>query len=1154
MFLGQHAPPAVTRLKSVSFGRILPLNFMNHWFFTPLSLFTALGCVALAGDERQVEVAKQGGFVPKIQPASEEAANAIKQFKVADGLKADLWAAEPLLANPVAFATDEKGRWYVAETFRLHAGVSDIRAHMNWLEDELASNSLDSFLAILKNDPKVEFEKNALNSERVQMVWDSKGTGMADSSKIFAEGFNDPLSGIAAGVLARKGNVYLTCIPDLWLLQDNRRSGSADTRTSLAKGFGIRTAFLGHDLHGLRIGPDGRLYFTVGDRGANATGIDGSRAVNPETGAVYRCNLDGSGLEIFALGLRNPQELAFDQFGNLFTGDNNSDAGDPARWVYVQQNSDSGWRIGWQFLTKPEARGPWLSERLCYPSFPGQAAYHLPPVAILGNGPSGLTYHPGTGLNPAWKDRFFLANFSGSPSNSGILSVAVSPKGAGFEMSAVEKPIWNILATDVEFGVDGALYVADWVNGWGMNGKGRIYRIHTPESDSDSFLQETKKLIHDGMEATSTQQVALLLAHPDMRVRQEAQFALAARSSASALTQVASRDASLLARLHAIWGLGQIARAQKKDGGALLPLLKDPEAEVRAQTAKTLGDIKGAKAAPALVPLLKDPSPRVRAFAAIALGNLKSREATPALLDALRENDNADPVLRHALCSALAGCNDPVTLMAATSDPSSAVRLGAVVALRRLKHSGLTKFLRDRDPLVLAEAARAIHDECIDDAVPELAALLPTAASLLALPAGTKEAPGPRDAILRRVINAAFRAGNPSNATALAQFTTLQEAPDTSRLQAMQALAHWSAPPRLDRVTGLFRPLPQRDLSPSITALKPHLSSLFSETSAKAPNALRIEALQLLQKHGDLLATPLINLASLVTNASEDTAVRVEALRTLAALKDPKLAEIVGFAATDKSEELRKAATKLRIDLHLPGGGIDALARLLEIGTVGEKQSVLKELGTLSEPGAATIMEHQLDLLLAGTLPGALQLELVESAAKRAEPALKTRLNRFQNSVTALTASDSLAPHRLALAGGDASEGRRIFMEKAEASCIRCHKVEKDGAEVGPNLTGIGKRQTREYLLESIMEPNAKIAQGFDTVIITLNDGSIHAGILKTETPDQIILMPPTGVPETLAKNLIKSRESGPSGMPPLGAVLSKREVRDLVEYLSSLK
>jgi quinoprotein glucose dehydrogenase len=89
-----------------------------------------LGTAAIAGDERQVEVAKQGGFVPKIQAASEEGLNAIKQFKLEEGLSIDLWAAEPLLANPVAIATDEKGRWFVAETFRLHAGVSDILAHI----------------------------------------------------------------------------------------------------------------------------------------------------------------------------------------------------------------------------------------------------------------------------------------------------------------------------------------------------------------------------------------------------------------------------------------------------------------------------------------------------------------------------------------------------------------------------------------------------------------------------------------------------------------------------------------------------------------------------------------------------------------------------------------------------------------------------------------------------------------------------------------------------------------------------------------------------------------------------------------------------------------------------------------------------------------
>jgi quinoprotein glucose dehydrogenase len=127
-------------------------------------------------------------------------------------------------------------------------------------------------------------------------------------------------------------------------------------------------------------------------------------------------------------------------------------------------------------------------------------------------------------------------------------------------------------------------------------------------------------------------------------------------------------------------------------------------------------------------------------------------------------------------------------------------------------------------------------------------------------------------------------------------------------------------------------------------------------------------------------------------------------------------------------------------------------------------------------------------------------------------------------------------------------------MEKPEASCIRCHKVNNDGAEVGPNLTGIGKRQNREYLLESIVDPNAKIAAGFETVIVTLMDGSVHAGIFKGESEAELTLMQPTGTLEKVQKALIKSRERGPSGMPPLAAILSKKDLRDLVEYLSGLK
>ncbi|NBV85984.1 MAG: hypothetical protein EBS01_06920 [Verrucomicrobia bacterium] len=834
-----------------------------------LPLFLATGSLARGGDGHQVEVAKKSLEVMKIAPASDEAQNAIQQFKLADGLSVSLWAAEPMLANPVGFTTDNQGRWYVAETFRLHAGVSDIRAHMDWLEAELASTGADSWLAILKGDPKfgAELPKTNPISERLQMLSDSTGSGKADKSTVFAEGLDGPLSGIAASVLERKGNVYLTNIPELIQFKDTRGTGTADQRKTLASGFGVRTAFLGHDLHGLRFGPDGRLYFTIGDRGANATAWDGSKVRNLETGAVYRCNQDGSQLEIFATGLRNPQDLAFDQYGNLFTGDNNSDAGDPARLVYVLQGGDSGWRIGWQFLTQPP-RGPWLTERFCYPAFDGQAAHHVPPVAVLGNGPSGLTYNPGTGLSEAWKGHFFLADFRGSPANSGIHSFTVIPNGAGYEMSATGKPLWSILATDVEFGVDGGLYVLDWVNGWGMPGKGRIYKVTDSKAAADPLVAQTKALLAEGMAKRSIAELTDLLGHADMRVRQEAQFELVDRVEASALRKSTTKKDSLPARLHGIWGLGQLARNNSQFVKDLVPLLTDADPEVRAQAAKTLGDLKEASAANSFIALLKDESPRVRCFAAIALSRIGYSPATEALLAALRENPRTDAVLRYATVSGLAACASPETLAQAAQDPSNAVRIGAVNALRRLKDPRVSAFLKDSDPLVLAEAARAIYDESIEKALPELANLLSSAPALLGLPQGTKELPGQRDAVLRRLIHANFRVGLASNAKALAEFACLEAAPESLRVEALTRLGEWPQPSNLDKLMGLYRPLPPRDITPVTTDAAPSILSLVHS----APKTVRLAALSLVTKFG-FRASPL-NLLGVVKDVQTESGSR----------------------------------------------------------------------------------------------------------------------------------------------------------------------------------------------------------------------------------------------------------------------------------------
>ena len=1129
---------------------------MGH--FMSSILFRSVLAVALALSFSQSSPAAQvgkAGTGPKVSGPSDEGESAIKRFQVAPGLKVDLWAAEPLLANPVAITVDEKGRWYVAETFRHSDGVPDIRGHMHWLEQELAAKTVADRLAILKGDAKLDFAKLSQETDRVRMVWDSTGSGRADKATVFADGFNDPLQGIGAGLLARKGSVYFTCIPDLWLLRDTKDTGVADVKKSLSTGYGVRTAFIGHDLHGLRIGMDGKLYFTIGDRGASATAVDGSKIATPEMGAAFRCNLDGSELEVFSSGLRNPQELAFDKFGNLWTADNNSDAGDPARWVYLVEGADNGWRVGWQFINQPNARGPWLSERLCYPHFEGQAAYINPPVAILGNGPSGITADTGTGLPAQYRDHFFVANFSGGPGNSGIFSVSVTSKGAGFEMNKPEHLIWNILATDVEIGVDGGAYVSDWVNGWPKPGKGRIYRIHDPAVSASALVRETQKLIADGMDARPVAELAKLLAHADMRVRREAQFALVEKSSEgrAALTAAAKANTNQLARLHGIWGLGQIASATRRSASSadaetvttLIALLGDNDAEVRAQAAKVLGDARAAAAFDGLVKLLADSSARTRSLAAIALGKLSRKEATPALFQVLREANDKDPALRQAAVIGLAGSGDVAALTAASSDASRAARLGAVVALRRLKNPAVAKFLADADPLVIAEAARAINDETIDAAIPELAALAAKTTQLLGFSEGSKEKPGPRDAILRRVLNANLRAGTPTAAAALAAFAATEQAPEARRLEALQHLADWAEPAKLDRVSGLYRPLAARDAAVAAQAARPVIAELAKSTSP----AIRTAAIKVATRLN--LEVAGLDLLAIVSNPQAGSETRVEALKAMSTRNDARLAQAVQLALKDKSENLRKEATRLQASLK-PGNATVQLRSVLERGSLGEKQNALTTLAGVAGADADAILSEHLDRLLAGKLAPELELEVLEASAKRTAPALKEKLARYES---ARPKKPAIAGFRECLTGGNAAEGRKIFIERVEASCVRCHKVGDDGGEVGPVLDGIGAKQTRQYLLESIVDPNAVIAPGFDSVLVVLKDGRSFAGVLKSESPTELVINSPEDGIIKVVKANIQKREKGMSAMlAELANVLSKRDLRDLVEFLSCLK
>ncbi len=1091
---------------------------------------------------------------------------ALKKFTVAPGLQVEVWAAEPLLANPVALAFDGKGRAFVAETYRRRTTVPDIRKNEPWRIENLALRTVEERIAFFKakrpESPKLPPTKDLadlngdgqfdwrdweVESERIKLVVDSNGDGQADQASVFADDFKTLATGIGAGVAVGGGAVFYTCIPDVWRL-DGEKDGAASTRTKLSTGYGVHLAYSGHDMHGPKIGPDGRLYWTIADCGAHLTTKEGKVLANPDSGAVFRCELDGSGLEIFATGLRNPQSLAFNDVGDLFTGDNNADGGDKARWTHLVEGADYGWSIGWQFLPK---LGAWNSEGLWQLDVGTKHLALLPPVGHIGHGPGGIAHYPGTGLPDSYRDHFFYADFPG-----GVRAFALRPRGASYTVENPDdvlldnrqkemtgKLLWGLFPSDVAFGSDGGLYVLDWVEGWEKTGKGRIFRVHDPVVSEGLPVLETKRLLAEDLSQRSEAELAKLLGHVDQRVRVAAQFALVGKpGGASALSGVATAAGAWLPRLHAIWGLAQLARKQPAKAGALLDpllaLLPDADSEVRAQAAKALAGSKDHLVGPALVQALKDRDPRVQFFAAEALAqapreNSLAELALPEIYALLARNADADPYVRHAAVRALAHFADAEMLGQRARDLALPIRTGVLLALRRLASPEIARFLADAEPQLVLEAARAIHDAPIAAAWPKLAAL-----------ATQPNLPEP---IAHRAVNVNYLLGDQPSATRLARLTQESGTPPERRLAALESLAIWNAPFGQDRITGLWREMPPRSAAvggrEAATEILPALLNDRHE-------AIRLAAAE---TAGTLKLTAATEaLVAAIAKSGETGDVRAAALRALGAMDSPKLADGVKLALATQDKPLLEAARELAAKTS-PEDAVTLNAAVLGNGSTTEQQHALAIIAAQRIASADAVLAAQLDRLIDGKLPAKFQLDLLEAAALRNDEAVQQKLANFNAS---RKLEDPLAAWRECLEGGDKKAGREIFAEKAEAACLRCHKVKGEGGDVGPDLVNLGQRLNREAILQSIIDPNAAIAPGYENVLLTLTNGEIVAGLLNAETETEFTIASlADGKKQQVKKSDVKERTKIPSSMPPgLGEVLGKRALRDIVEYLATVK
>ena len=417
---------------------------------------------------------------------------------------------------------------------------------------------------------------------------------------VFAEKLN-----AIFGMVWHEGALYVMNMPHVTVLRDKDGDGRADERKELFTDMGVPAGtpndFNDHIVSGLKIGLDGYLYISVGDKGVpKATGPDG-RTAQVVGGGVLRCRLDGRGLEVYSTGTRNHLEPNLDDRDNLFTYDNTDDG--LGWWTRVSHHIDGGY--------------------FGYPhDYHTRTDRMLPRIAEYGGGsPCGGDFYG----DDVWPEKYRGCLFWAEWGQRAVRAFRFVPDGASFKIAEkiefVEPgPVESFRPLDLAFSHDGkTLYIADWSLGsWGNKTEklGRVYAVTYAGADA-------AKARPRGSDAEGVDSQIRALGHPAFHERMRAQAALV-RQGKSALVPVtaalenAKTDA--VAKRHLVWVLDALAGGTTEATYPLLETLKSSVPDLRAQATRALGEQSVPIAREPLEALLRDREPSVRLQAVIALG------------------------------------------------------------------------------------------------------------------------------------------------------------------------------------------------------------------------------------------------------------------------------------------------------------------------------------------------------------------------------------------------------------------------------------------------------------------------------------------------------------------------------------------------------
>ena len=304
-----------------------------------------------------------------------------------------------------------------------------------------------------------------------------------------------------------------------------------------------------------------------------------------------------------------------------------------------------------------------------------------------------------------------------------------------------------------------------------------------------------------------------------------------------------------------------------------------------------------------------------------------------------------------------------------------------------------------------------------------------------------------------------------------------------------------------------------------------------------------------------------------------------------------KFIELVGrFNLSDRYNEVLQIATEHPSDANgieairmlLAKGQLDGIRSKLKEGDEEQVLALLKVLGNSTDNRAVTVLEPILDQdqtdydtrrealrSLARIRKGAeILVELAEDQElpQDLQVASAAELNKLPwkdlrergSKVFPLSPSKENKPlpsiPDLARVRGEVQAGKLVFAE--QGTCAKCHIVQGQGKQVGPDLSEIGSKLSREALYESILYPSAGISHNFETYAIELADGNVVSGVLVSQSDEEVQIKDNEAVLRRFPIADVELIEKQPISLMPadLHKLMTEKELIDLIEYLTTLK